>query len=1052
MAPENGGLGNMDTGKDLQSFGRALFKLRVGDFFFERKEDVRFLDQFRASIRNDEKVRALFVNRILGGTDSPWEDFFTERREMLNVLLDEQPDSAQAKYLLNHIAFHPQGEDGMCTQNAHKIMAQRFADDPWFRRQVEQYGGGRNMGFSKGYFLSDLSDYNRHLLEEWAESDTKYLPMCFGIADPLFALCKHPDFKFDDFDLPDETRTICQKITNQPTYETRLGVLALQPKSDYYSAEKIFDSLASNLCPENIQTLCAVAENKSHSHSGRANIVLAKNAGKSRQISAWISEKSLSDSNNLSWPGILAQYCDDHDLALQSTRRLLGESGPAVSEYLLIAALRRFCAEPWTLPVSEGLPLIEQALSHDALKNRRPELLQILAETYPNHSDTRRILLAYRAASELRRIDGLSANVLNLALDHCAARAVLSEGIAAILSDSQSDQAFQILIPKAENSPDEEQATAIRALADGYSARAGVKELLIEKALKSTPGSHPQRAALLSLAWHFRHDRQTSETVLELATQQTYKDLPSQLLDFVSDPDYCGWLATRHEWKKRFEEKARNTKSENWFDRALGAYGLALWFGEDPEVISLHIESAKSHTGPLGQFYLRNMVMRWQNEPCVLKAIQSTLDNHNSEMRDEAAILLSRAYSNHPDTSTLLRCHISRSSIVFGEYIGLGMNRPEVMTEGLCVLQRLPDAEVSKEVALDGPMHLLRYFGPRKDLRDALTRLGAETANPHLQKGITKAFERFFPHRFLTGLNSSIAAARIQTLRSVVLDASSIEIVRQMSCNDRDPWVRLATAEALVDRAPKESWPAESVKDLVRIGLPGAISLLARISSSESILDWLITQVGDLLNTNPQIALALTQTVAKFFFAIKTGWQYLMDRAGSTKDVVEFNCAIPPLCRLYHQHVEVQAFLDKHLYDLRLDGTNASAIMETQIAKVSDSKKIDHYLAVLNDKDCPPKAEAQRVAPGSLCLLICHHGSVPYGSPDAARVINELVAIMENHPREDVRLHTWSVLGLLVYEAGSDWDARIKKYPDLWKAYCRQSQKNFSNDGQKPAQ
>jgi len=78
-----------NTGNILESFERRLFRLRIGDFSFERPGDAqRFLDPFREPIRREENVRALFINRIAGGIDSPAKEFFSDQGACLEVLLE----------------------------------------------------------------------------------------------------------------------------------------------------------------------------------------------------------------------------------------------------------------------------------------------------------------------------------------------------------------------------------------------------------------------------------------------------------------------------------------------------------------------------------------------------------------------------------------------------------------------------------------------------------------------------------------------------------------------------------------------------------------------------------------------------------------------------------------------------------------------------------------------------------------------------------------------------------------------------------------------------
>ena len=169
------------------SLERTLFDLRIGRYNFERPGDAsRFLAPIRPFLKTDERVQAILINRILGGVDTLYQQFYMDQRELLDLLLEELPDSPQARFLLNYIAFQHMGEDGLYTENAHRIMARRFAHDPWFRRQVEQDAGGRGMGFSWQYFPEEISDYNRSLTFEWARDNPKYLPMCLAMGEAAF--------------------------------------------------------------------------------------------------------------------------------------------------------------------------------------------------------------------------------------------------------------------------------------------------------------------------------------------------------------------------------------------------------------------------------------------------------------------------------------------------------------------------------------------------------------------------------------------------------------------------------------------------------------------------------------------------------------------------------------------------------------------------------------------------------------------------------------------------------------------------------------------------
>ena len=106
--------------------------------------------------------------------------------------------------------------------------------------------------------------------------------------------------------------------------------------------------------------------------------------------------------------------------------------------------------------------------------------------------------------------------------------------------------------------------------------------------------------------------------------------------------------------------------------------------------------------------------------------------------------MLSRLYSKDTETPELIAPHIGESHIIFGEYTALMMGRPEGLKTALAALENFGEPHDRQYLALDGPLYLIRYFGPRKDLAAALHGLSERTNNPRLKEGIAKVFSKYF--------------------------------------------------------------------------------------------------------------------------------------------------------------------------------------------------------------------------------------------------------------------------------------------------------------------
>jgi hypothetical protein len=1049
---------------------KPLFRLRwhVG-FYDETGKDCfpQFLDSLRPYVKVDERLRAALLRR------RAWGDLYVDGRTVLEFLLDELPDSPQPRFVLNYFAFQPLGEDGMSTQSAHRIMAKRCPDDPWFRRQVVQFARGRRLGlgYSGVYYHSDLSDSDGALLLRWALDDPTYLPRClngFSLDEVLLLLARHPDFPVEDYDFAGDLAVVprlLEEARKLPSEPERVGFFACSAEVHEGGQRQLVDFLAEDLRQENSLVLCKIADHPLQPATTWARLRLLENAGKSPLAWDWIQTHLAAQTDDQWWLLMLAEHAPDPQWTLDATYKLLAMPDQGLRTFGIARVMSRLCDGRWRLPPDQVVPLLQRALADSSLNEHHPTLLRLLARAYPHHPDTRPLLLARRALAALRLVDGLPPELVQMALED-ARLGSPGPDVIAILRDSKEEAAFHALIKVVEENPaDAVKASALRALAEAYGDRSELKSLLIKYATLDEKRESLWRPALFALGTIYPGDPEARETLERIAgSRQRQSCWSKALLDYLADPDYSLWLANQARYRAELVARLGENGEDHW-KPCNAAYELALWFGDEEETIELLLGPVVTGERPangqgtdkptwladrvakarleLAIYCLRLAVMRWRDKPRVHQAVIAALHSPVAELRDEAACLLSRAWSQDPQTVPLLRPLIVKSPVIFGEYMGLRLGEPEAMAEGVAVLERLAAGRANDPIALDGPLHLLRHFGPRKDLWGILARLGARAGNPALQKGISNALDTFFPGRKAKSLQAEIATDRIEALQAADVRGADLARVKAMSEADPSDAVRLAAAEALFSRAPKDAWPVEAVKDLIQRGLQQAIPLLGRIwAGDEAVLAWLLQVINANQGSSNLAGVCgvVTNTVAQSFSQTPGGRRYLVERLREAQDIPEFSTAVRGLCTSYHHNAEIRSVLDSHLLDARLDGPTASHLLQTQTKDWPAQRKIDFYLSVIQNPKAPEPCEAQRVAPGRLGLLIaCEcHGEIAIDAPEAKRVVSALIDLMEKHPRENVRLHAMSaLLTALGGETGKELEARSKLYPEAEEALNR---------------
>jgi hypothetical protein len=196
-------------------------------------------------------------------------------------------------------------------------------------------------------------------------------------------------------------------------------------------------------------------------------------------------------------------------------------------------------------------------------------------------------------------------------------------------------------------------------------------------------------------------------------------------------------------------------------------HSLATWFGDHEETLPMLASFVRSSTtepdperfrrsGQSSEHEwwrkehgfraasLRTLVFRWPEDERVRQVAKEAIDHPWLEVREEAARSLARAFPADPDVPALLVPHLGESHEIFAEYAALMTGQPEGLATALTVLEQLQETPETRYLALDGPLYLVRYFGPLKTLGRDLKSLAARTGNPVLRKGLSAVITRFF--------------------------------------------------------------------------------------------------------------------------------------------------------------------------------------------------------------------------------------------------------------------------------------------------------------------
>jgi hypothetical protein len=205
----------------MKSVDEILFRLRFSEFYYE--DGVRVdLEPLRPLVRADERTRRVLMTVVLEA-----EYLATPSRACLELLLDELPESPQARFLLHWHAYEYRGEDAMGTECARNLMCRRGPPEPRLRREVEQTFVDRSQIYFNQWESvgKDLySDFVAKKFREWAEAEPRYIPTLLAatatahasVETLLPALARHPDFPLADYDLGRHPHELACRLAAAP--------------------------------------------------------------------------------------------------------------------------------------------------------------------------------------------------------------------------------------------------------------------------------------------------------------------------------------------------------------------------------------------------------------------------------------------------------------------------------------------------------------------------------------------------------------------------------------------------------------------------------------------------------------------------------------------------------------------------------------------------------------------------------------------------------------------------------------------------------------------
>lgn len=762
------------------------FRLRFGGDWSE--EDLASL---RRSLKTDPRTKLLILRHL--ELASRYGTLYCAEDAMISMLLEEFPDCPAARYLLHRGAFVEFGHKGDTGEGLHRLMDRHDPDHPHFRQIVIRSARASTVCFgfadvSPEELARDMAVGDGHRLARWALHDPSLIPLLVACGtafrDPnretAVTLASQTHTSLDSFDLGDLAAPLAhlrERVEDPADPVIRSKQAALACQADRILIEGFFPD---DLSQDDVRMLMQVADDPSNSHAPFAISRLVKSANSRPELIPWITIRYRSEAGFSNWSRAILRFCENRELVTDAMERLLSYPGP-FSFWAATRALERLLSHPWQLPPDEGLALIDRVLQMPDQGDEDGSVWKLFIETYPEHASKRLDLL--------KRLPDLHAYYRNELMKSMIRCDVFREEVTGEVDrlvgeylggpsevripDSCREMihgglvrlpaVFDLLMKVAREAPasSSDKAAAIQTLADQWREDPRVKELLFDFASGSDWG--PRESALKGLARYYHADPEVANRLRRLPpTPETVT------LGLVHE-----WLDDRQleAWQQQAEQRRLALWSmlddpDDYTKYTL--HSLAFWFGDHEETLPLLI--ARLH-GPTGEpawgrllsreqererrwwekersiraACLQTLALRWREDPRVLPRIKDAMNHPWLEVREAAARALTRAYPLDPDVPALLVPHIGESHWIFAEYTALMTGRPEGLAAALSALEDLEDSPATRYLALDGPLYLVRYFGPLKSLNEHLLALAACAKSEVLAKAILAVVARFFP-------------------------------------------------------------------------------------------------------------------------------------------------------------------------------------------------------------------------------------------------------------------------------------------------------------------
>jgi len=684
----------------MKSVEELLFRLRFSQYRWDDADNSE-IEKLRPYVRSNHRVREILMAVVLEA------DYLSiPSRNCLEILLDELPDSPQAKYLLRMHAYEYRGEDSMGTLSARKVMCRKGLTEERLRREIEQtafenYSQGIRMPNGE-YVGKDLrGDFVIKKFWEWAAESARYVPCILGdmtigyssVDSVVQIVQKHPNFPLSEYDFGIHTHEFeCRFAAGAE----RPGVVALikamredgMPLRSIYEIQK--HAPVKSWSEDDFAFIKNIADDPNDPFREYTEFLIIATAHTSPLAMEWVRNRIKANPGDQSFHRKIAYKIQDPEIARESLTLL----ADGHNEFVTVAhSICSFANIGKKLPEAWAVPVLVRGYN-EVPPDRKHDVLVCLQAAYPNHAETRRLIEQAKPREP-----------------------------------ATPPNEFQALVELAGNSTGYEASKALRKLAEQFLDRPGVEALLFKKAAEEKE-MYTRANALIEVAFRFPE----APATIELLTRPSANPWDSWLQETL-----LNHLSAEYE---TFEQlRARMSSGEEW-RRKIAVAGIALWYADLPGAFDLLSPS------------IETLVQRWPDEDrtfallrtALIRGIKRDLDFSIPKAID-AARLLSRAFSHHPETGNLLRQYMDHRPAIFAEYLGLNIGNDAEMDWGTAVLEGLFNDQEHTDLAEAGPKLLIRYFGPRKRLLEKFQQLQSSSKCQALTRAIGKLFQERFPER-----------------------------------------------------------------------------------------------------------------------------------------------------------------------------------------------------------------------------------------------------------------------------------------------------------------